>query len=101
MRLLSLQALPNQELSFTFDGSSWRVRIMMLHGRFGADVYRDDEVVVLGTPICPNWPILPFPYMRGNGDFIIIGPSDVDLDYAQFGTSQQLYYFEPAEVVNV
>jgi hypothetical protein len=101
MRLLALQALPNQELSFTLGGSTWRIRIMRLISRYGADVYRNEEVVALGIPISPNWPIIPYPYQRTHGDFILDTPGGAELDNAQFGISQNLYYLAPDEVPDV
>lgn len=101
MRLVALQAVPNQDLSFTFQGSTWRIRIMRLASRYGADVYRNEEAVCLGVPISPNWPIIPYPYQRTHGDFIIDTPNGAELDESQFGISQNLYFLTPDEVPDV
>lgn len=101
MRLLALQPVPNQELSFTLDGSTWRIRIFRLLSRYGADVYRNDDPVTLGTCISPNWPIIPFPFQRVNGDFVLGTPNGAELDHTQFGTAQNLYFLAPDEVPDV
>ena len=65
-----------------------------------ADVYRNDAALLLGQRIAVGTPIIPYQYLQGAGNFILLVDNEELPDWRQFGVTQQLLYVEPGELAN-
>lgn len=95
MRIVPLEALPNQELSINVDGNRWTLRIKVASSAMVADVYLGNTPMVLGCKIAAGTPMLPYSYLGTLGNFIFVVDDDESPDWKQFGIRQTLLYVSP------
>lgn len=89
----NLNAYANQEFSTTVGENSYRVRLCSFRGFTLADIYKNDEPLVLGAVCLPNKPITPYEYMNGDGFFQF---DCIDKDYpyyTKFNSTQFLRFY--------
>lgn len=98
MRVVPIEALPNQELSINIDGNRWTLRIKVGRLCMFADVYLNDAPVLLGQRIAVGTPVIPYEYLATEGNFILIVDDEQLPDWQQFGISQFLLYASPGEI---
>lgn len=98
MRNIPIEELPNQSLTVTADGKRWSLRIKDCNGSMVCDVSIDDEPVLQAVRICPGTPIIPYEYLQGDGNFLLL-VNDEDLpDWRMFGVNQSLVYVSTGEI---
>lgn len=100
MRLIPMEAVPNQELTLNIDGNRWLLRLKVAKSSMIADVYRNDVALLLGQRIAVGTPMIPYQYLQGAGNFILLVDNEELPDWKQFGITQQLLYVEPGELSN-
>jgi hypothetical protein len=98
MRMIPIERLPNQELTLNIDGTRWLLRLKVARSSMICDVLRDDEPLVLGQRIAVGTPIIPYRYLAGAGNFILLVDGEALPDWQQFGVTQQLAYVAPGEL---
>jgi hypothetical protein len=99
MRLIPLQAVPNQSLSFTLDDNRWQIRIAQAVTSMFMDITINDEVVILGTRIPGDDFIIPYPYIGlRHGNLMLTTQNERMPDWNRFGLTQQLFYWSPEEM---
>ena len=98
MRLIPMEAVPNQELTLNIDGNRWLLRLKVAKSSMIADVYRNDAALLLGQRIAVGTPIIPYQYLQGAGNFILLVENEQLSDWRQFGITQQLLYVEPGRL---
>lgn len=98
MKNIPLEALPNQSLTVNVDDLRWYLRIKECNGVMACDVSLNDEPLLLGTRICPGTPIIPYEYLQGNGNFLLLVDNEDLADWEKFGVSQSLVYVSPEEI---
>lgn len=101
MKLITLQAIPSQEIIVTVDGNRYQISLkdaggFMVYGvtRNGANILENGTRVVSGTPL------LPYKYMEA-GNFALQVPDSELPDYNQFGLTQFLYYASQEELESI
>ena len=90
MREISLQAVPNQRITVSLDGSVWDIELKSCPQFMTASIWRDGEPVILGQRIVEGGLLIPYRYLSVNGNFFIDGNGQAD--WREFGRSQNLYY---------
>lgn len=98
MRLIPIEAVPNQELTLYIDGNRWLLRLKVAKSSMIADIYRNDSALLLGQRIAVGTPMIPYQYLQGAGNFILLVDNEQLPDWKQFGITQQLIYVEPGEM---
>lgn len=98
MRVVPIEALPNQELSINIDGNRWTLRIKVGRLCMFVDVYLNDVPVLLGQRIAVGTPVIPYDYLATEGNFILVVDDEQLPDWQQFGISQFLLYAAPGEI---
>lgn len=96
MRMISLQAVPNQRVTVSLDGSAWDIEIKCCIQYMEASIWRDGEVVILGQRIVEGGLLIPHRYLAVNGNFFIDGNGQPD--WREFGRSQNLYYIPTGDL---
>ena len=95
---LTLQAVPNQTLSFSAGDVSYDVTIKTADSAI-ADISMGGEIVITGIRILPYRPIVPYEYLtRGNGNLFFITENGDAVDYEKFGINQTLVFLNADEV---
>ena len=100
MRLIPIEAVPNQELTLNIDGNRWLLRLKVAKSSMIADVYRNDSALLIGQRIAVGTPMIPHQYLQSAGNFILLVDNEELPDWKQFGVTQQLLYVEPGELGN-
>lgn len=98
MRTLPIEAMPNQQLSINIDGNRWTVRLKIAVNSMFADIYLNDEPLILGQRIAVGTPVIPYDYLATAGNFIFVVEGDALPDWTQFGITQQMLYVSPGEL---
>lgn len=98
MRNIPIQAVPNQEFSVTIEDNRWTLRIKIAVTSMFADVYLNEEVVILGQRIAPGTPVIPYDYLANAGNFILVVENGDLPDWQKFGVTQSLFYVAPGEL---
>lgn len=99
MRNIPIEPIPNQSLTITENGTRFGLVIKDCNQTIAVDVSIDDVAVLQGQRIVVGTPIIPYEYLAGSGNFILLVNNDELPDYTKFGMSQLLMYTEPGEVV--
>lgn len=100
MRIVPIEPLPNQELSINVDGNRWTLRIKIAITSMFADIFLNDEPVVLGQRIAIGTPVIPYEYLATAGNFIFLADNGERADWRKFNVSQQLLYVSPGELID-
>lgn len=99
MRQIPLQAVPNQSLSFTQDGSRWDVTIKQAVTSMIADVTINDVRIISGVRIPGDDFILPYTYMGVlQGNLMLTTQQELLPDWQLFGATQRLFYWTPDDM---
>lgn len=93
-----LQAVANQSFSVSLEGTRYRLTIKEANGIMCADVTRDEVELLRGHRIAALCPLLPYRYLQGGGNFVILTENDELPYYPSFGYTQRLVYLTAAEV---
>lgn len=98
MRNIPTATVPNQELSVTLNGNRWVLTLKVGTNSMIADVVLNDQPIVLGQLIAVGTPIIPYEYLQGSGNFLLLVENDELPDWQKFNTTQQLVFVEPGEI---
>lgn len=98
MRIIEIDPIPNQAFSVTVDGSRWDFVIKEAVSSMVCDLSRNDEIILSGIRVVAGTPIIPYSYLRDNGNFLILTENDDIPNWQQFGTNQQLIYASAEEL---
>lgn len=98
MREIQLQRIPNQQFTVNIGNSIWELTIKIAKKMMFADVYRDNEPIILGTVIVADNPIIPYKYLSGFGNFAILTNNGELPNWELFGITQHLVYLTPEEL---
>lgn len=98
MRIIDIDPIPNQEFSVTVDGNRWDFVIKEAVSSMICDLSLNDEVILSGARIVTGTPIIPYEYLRRQGNFIILTENDELPYWTQFGVNQQLIYASAEEL---
>lgn len=100
MRIVPIEPLPNQELSINVDGNRWTIRLKVARTSMFADLFLNDDPVVLGQRIAVGTPVIPYEYLATAGNFILIVDGEDLPDWRKFNVTQQLLYVSPGELLS-
>ncbi len=96
---LPLQAIANQAFSVLLDEQSYRVALNKTQGVMSATISINDEVIVSGSRVFADVPLIPYFYLEGDGgNFLFSTEADAIPDFEQFDVTQFLFYLTAAEV---
>ena len=98
MRTISLDAIPNQELSVTLDNNRWDITIKECNGVMCCTLVLNDVLLLSGQRIVAGSPLIPYKHMQGSGNFWILTEDDELPYYDRFGVDQQFIYTSFGEV---
>jgi hypothetical protein len=93
---IPLNPVPNQTTSFNVDGAYWQLHFYESINYMCADVTCNGVQIISGVRCFGGIALMPYDYMSapGFGNFYF----DSDADWANFGSSCNLFYLEQAEV---
>jgi len=98
MKVIELIQSPNQSLSVTINGVLWSIGIKAAVNTMAADITRDGVELARGQRIVADYPIIPYRYLSGAGNFAIITQDGALPWWEEFGETQTLVYLEPSEL---
>jgi hypothetical protein len=97
MQDVPLEPIPNQTLTLTLDGNRWTLTIKQAVTSMIADISLNDVPLMQGVRFCAGTPLIPYRYLQGSGNFLLLVDNEQLPDWRQFGASQQLVYVSPGE----
>lgn len=108
MIVIPITNIPNQSLSIPLDDNNYEIRIHCCNDNFelgtsimAVDIFKNDEAIVLGMRAQCGTPLLPFPYMQTDGNFIFVTSNDEYPNWRLFGVNQYLIYVSRTELQGI
>lgn len=101
MRVIQLEAVPNQSFSVTIDGNRWVMQIKDVNGATSVDISLNEQYILLGQRVVAGTPIIPYRYLQGFGNFILLTENEELVNWQLFGSGQVLVYATAAEIENI
>lgn len=98
MRIIDIDPVPNQSFSVTVDGNRWDFVIKQAVSSMICDLSLNDTAILSGIRIVAGTPIIPYAYLRDQGNFLILTDNDEIPYWSQFGVNQQLIYASATEL---
>lgn len=102
MRIIPLQAIPNQSLSLQLDGINYDLRLHDCGNIMAVDIVVNNAALITGVRAVYGFPLIPYSYLEiGVGNFTFINALDNDNEYPywdRFNTDQVLIYTSPQEL---
>lgn len=92
MQIIDIAQAPNQSFSVTLEGVRWDVRLKQAVTSMAADLSADGVPVVTGQRIVAGAPIIPYQYLIGDGNFLIMTENDDIPNWELFSVNQVLIY---------
>lgn len=92
MKLIYTASIPNQELTFPINGERWLLRLFTAGPVLCADVYLNDEIVVLGARVVPGEPIIRYNAGEYGGNFYLATEADEYPHWKSLGGKHILVY---------
>lgn len=96
MRVIELDAIPNQQLQVTLDGNRWVLVFNETRGVMAVTIVLNDVVILSGQRIVAGTPLIPYEYLQGSGNFWVLTEED-EFPYWELFGSQVLVYMNAAE----
>lgn len=97
MKVLPINAIPNQQLSVLLDGNQWDINLKLTNGGISCSLSRNNEVIVQNARVVAGMRILQAKYQEA-GNFAMICNDQAVPDYTQFGVTQFMVYISQAEL---
>jgi hypothetical protein len=93
MREIPLRAIPNQRLAVTLDDINWVITLKAARHMMLCDIQRDEVMVMQGSRLMPNAPLIPYAYLSHGSNFTLITEQDALPWWEQFESTQTLIYW--------
>lgn len=100
MRLVPINALPNQAFTIILDGSTWDVAIKAADGIMAVSLARDGIPVVENARAVAGSFLIPASHLEAGNFFFVTQGYELP-DYAKFNVTQSLVYMGPAELAAI
>lgn len=106
MRTIPLEAVPNQEFSVTLGESTvvvvganrWDIKLKEADGCMLATVVLNEDEILTNQRVVAESPIIPYKYLQGYGNFVILTENEEIPYYDKFEDTQTMIYVTPGEV---
>lgn len=98
MQVINIDAVPNQSFSVTVDSNRWDFVIKEAVTSMIADISLNDERILSGQILVAGTPIIPYRFLQGSGNFLILTENDQLPDWRRFGVDQVLTYANAEEI---
>lgn len=98
MELITLQAIPNQEVIVTLESERYKIEIKSAGDFMTYGISRDDGTIIEnGARLVNGAPLFPYSYMQ-IGNLLLSVPDDELPNYQNFQSTQFLYYATAEEL---
>lgn len=98
MRIIDLEATPNQSFSVTLEGNRWDFVIKQANTSMIADVTLNEVMRLTGIRIVAETPIIPYQYLQSAGNFLILTENDQIPAWERFGVDQIMVFATVEEI---
>lgn len=97
MRVIPLAAEANQSFTATIDNVRYEIALKTARGVLVCDITVEGVTVITGGRVLAGEMLIPYKYLE-TGNFIMTTVNDELPEWSQLGSTQQLYFFSPAEL---
>lgn len=101
MQTIPLEAIPNQEFTARVADQSFALRIKEANGVMVADVTAGGVRLLSAVRIVAGTPIIPYAYLGGAGNFVLLTDGGEMPAYEAFGVTQTLVYASAEEIAGL
>lgn len=98
MRIIELAATSNQSFSVTLEGNRWDFVIKQAVTSMIADVTLNEVMRLTGIRIVAETPIIPYEYLQGAGNFIVLTENEEIPYWERFGVDQIMVFATAEEI---
>lgn len=92
MQVIELAQIPNLSFTITLEGIRWDVRIKQAVNSMIMDLSADGVVIVSGARLVAGSPVIPYAYLQGDGNFMVLTELDEIPNWERFSIDQLLVY---------
>lgn len=92
MRLIPLSSVPNQSFSIQLEGNRWGFTIKQASASMIVNITLNDEIILMGSRLVAGTPVIPYQFLQGSGNFMLLTEDDELPYWERFGVDQQLIY---------
>lgn len=92
MRVIPLSSVPNQSFSVQLDGNRWDFVIKQANASMVVNLTLNDEIILMGSRVVSGTPLIPYQFLQGSGNFILLTEDEELPEWSRFGIDQQLIY---------
>lgn len=98
MRIIDIDQVQNQSFSVTEDGNRWDFTIKQAVTSMVADISLNDTRILSAQILVAGTPMIPYQYLQGSGNFLILTENDDLPNWERFGVDQIMVYASPADI---
>lgn len=92
IRLIPIEALPNQQLSISIGNNLWLLALKVANDSMFIDITLNNVPLIIGQRIAVGTPCIPYNHLANEGNFIFLTDNEDLPDWQKFGVTQQLLY---------
>jgi len=100
MQQIPIIATPNQEMSFSFGGSFYTIRLATRGNNTNITVIVNDELIVSNARLVAGAVVVQSLYLLPDVNFMLITTNNEITDYTKFGDTQLLFLFANSELAS-
>lgn len=91
---IELKKIPNQSLVFENNATRFEIKLNCVGDAMVATIKKNDIEVLSGIMIVAGVPLIPYPHLATDGNFIIYTVNDEIPHWSKFEQTQELYYYD-------
>lgn len=91
---IELKKIPNQSLIFENSEARFEIRLNCIGDAMCASVKKNGVEIISGAIVSAGVPLLPFPHLAVDGNFILATNNDEIPHWSKFEQTQELYYYD-------
>ena len=96
--IIPLATLPNQVVSVDLDSVRHKLTLVAVEDALVITVERAGVVIITCSRLMINQPVIPYEYLRGVGNLVLVSNTNDLPDYKQLGITQFMTYVTAAEL---
>lgn len=91
---IELKKIPNQSFVFENNTARFEIKLNCVGSAMTATIKKNDVEILSGIIVVAGVPILPFPHLAVDGNFILATNNDEIPHWSKFEQTQELYYYD-------
>lgn len=91
---IELKKLANQSLVYEGSEARFEIKLNCVGSAMCASIKKNDIQILDGVLVAADVPLIPYPYLANEGNFVILTDGEEVPHWSKFGDTQELYYYD-------